>query len=433
MNSLQIGLIAIGVVVVAILFTWQWWQSRKTGKKADAWSQDDTPALVDADDKASSHAGWANPEPVPASAERIEPTLRVPAAETWEPRVLVDDALTTEPTAPTAPTAAPVMPPTAPAPAPVAPPVAAAPAWVPPAVVPAAVPDAPVAPVAAIPPAVPAPARPKLQSEWPFDERLHVHASIVSLSGGPFDAAPFVAAAGRASAWVRLFRQSPWEVFDPANVGSVQHLTLALPLASRAGPIEAHDIDEWRLVLAELAQKQGCEAQFFGFRDGPERAAELDSFLAAVDIIPVAYLVKKDGGQWTGTRLRGTLEANGFRLQSDGRFAYHEVETDAVIFHAVDGFERPFTPERLRTETIAALRCMLEPVRLPHPMARFDMFRQSLRALSKLLDAELKSSEGTALGEAEFSTMREEVRTAMDALANAGIEPGSDTARALFA
>ena len=151
-----------------------------------------------------------------------------------------------------------------------------------------------------------------------------------------------------------------------------------------------------------------------------------------MDIIPAAYLVKKDGGQWPGTKLRGTLEANGFRLQSDGRFAYHEVESDAVIFHAVDGFERPFTPERLRTENIAALRCVLEPVQLTQPLAQFDVFRQSLRALSKLLGADLKTSEGAALDEAEFAAMRDEVKTAMDALAGAGIEPGSDTARSLF-
>jgi hypothetical protein len=89
-------------------------------------------------------------------------------------------------------------------------------------------------------------------------------------------------------------------------------------------------------------------------------------------------------------------------------------------------------PERLRTENITALRCMLEPVRLTQPMARFDMFRQSLRALSKLLDAELKTSEGDPLGEPQFASMRDEVKTAMDALSGAGIEPGSETARSLF-
>ncbi len=277
-----------------------------------------------------------------------------------------------------------------------------------------------------------APAAPKLRSEWPFDERLHVHASVVNLTGAAFDAAPFVAAAGRAVGWVRLFRQSPWESYDAGHVGSVQQLVLALPLASRQGPIEAQDMDAWQFVLSELATVTDCEIHFHGFRDAPQRANELDSFLAAVDIMPHVYLVKKEGGHWTGTRLRGTLEANGFRLQSDGRFAYHEVESEAVIFHAVDGFERPFTPERLRTEAITALRFSIEPVRLTHPLVRYDCFRQSLRALSKLLDADLKSSDGDLLDDAKFVAMREEVKTAMDAIAGAGIEPGSDTARSLF-
>ena len=75
---------------------------------------------------------------------------------------------------------------------------------------------------------------------------------------------------------------------------------------------------------------------------------------------------------------------------------------------------------------------MLEPVRLTQPLVRFDMFRQSLRALSKLLDADLKTSEGEVLDETQFTAMRDEVKTAMEAIAAAGIEPGSDTARSLF-
>jgi len=415
MNSLQIGLIGIGAFVVAVLFAWQWWQTRRASKRAKPDRVEDT---IQSDTATPpSHRDLRSTLLSPherdadnsAPSARVEPTLGVPT-QTWQPAA----------TPPEAPAAA-------------APVVASEPAThfelVDEPLPESQMPEPIVAPAEVSPTAA---ERPKLVSEWPFDERLHVHASIVSLSGGAFDAAPFVATAGRAAAWVRLFRQSPWESFDPTHVGSVQHLVLALPLASRAGPIDTQDIDAWRFLLTEQATKLGCEAQFYGYRDGPARAAELDSFLAAVDIIPIVYLVKKDGGHWTGTRLRGTLEANGFRLQSDGRFAYHEIESDAVIFYAVDGFERPFTPERLRTENITALRCMLEPVRLAQPLHRFDMFRQSLRALSKLLDAELKTSEGEPLGEPEFTSMRDEVKTAMEALAGAGIEPGSDTARSLF-
>ena len=401
MNSLQIGLIAIGTLVVAVLSLWYWWQARRVRKAVSSPPQ--TAGHTRTATATSSSA--LGDEPV----ERVEPTVGVEATDLWVPNVsdvsVTHSATTDVGESPLQPASYNL---------------------------PDHEPMSPAAPVQVEQRELTPAPRPKLQSEWPFDERLHVHASIVSLSGGPFDAAPFVAAAGRAFAWVRLFRQSPWDAFDPTHVGSVQQLVLALPLASRAGPIEAQDIDAWRFVLTELATAQQCEAQFFGFRDGPERAAELDSFLAAVDIIPVAYLVKKDGGHWTGTRLRGTLEANGFRLQSDGRFAYHEIESDAVIFHAVDGYERPFTPERLRTETITALRCMLEPVRLTQPLVRFDMFRQSLRALSKLLDADLKTSEGEVLDEAQFTAMRDEVKTAMEAIAGAGIDPGSDTARSLF-
>ena len=409
MNALQIGLIAIGALVVALLFLWHWWQSRQARRATDVeHSLQDLRSAPRTQLGAPTGTRHFSTTDETSATPHIDPIIDVDAAAMWASQVIVPAAPHVNVDA--KPDFAVVL-----SPEPVSPEVGRASQH--------EVFDAPVTPVAP---------RPKLLSEWPFDERLHVHASVVSVQGGPFDAAPFVAEAGRALAWVRLFRQSPWEMFDPANVGSVQQLALALPLASRAGPIESDDMDAWRVVLTELAQSQGCEAHFHGFRDGPERAAELDSFLAAVDIIPVAYLVKKDGGHWLGTRLRGTLEANGFRLQSDGRFAYHEVESDAVIFHTVDGFERPFTPERLRTENFTALRCTLEPVRLAHPMARFDMYRQSLRALAKLLDADLKTSEGDVLDDGQFAATRDEVKTAMDALVNAGIEPGSDTARSLF-
>ena len=412
MNSLQIGLIAIGAVVIAVLFVvWHWWLPRRSNRPAKTALSE--PHEIVRPPVPSPVAPVASVPAAEPSYERVEPTLDVRSAGVWvqhvadqKPEIAPEEITYDE----------------------------VQPSHLAHDTFEEVVVAQPPVPAYSTPPERPAvsPTPPKLRSEWPFDERLHVHASFVNLTGGPFDAAPFVAAAGRAVGWVRLFRQSPWEQYDAAHVGSVQQLVLALPLASRQGPIEAQDMDAWQFVLSELSTAQGCEAHFHGFRDAPHRAAELDSFLAAVDIMPDVYLVKKDGGHWSGTRLRGTLEANGFRLQSDGRFAYHEIETDSVIFHAVDGFERPFTPERLRTEAITALRFSIEPVRLTHPLVRYDSFRQSLRGLSKLLDADLKSSEGELLDDAKFATMRDEVKTAMDAIVGAGIEPGSDTARSLF-
>lgn len=412
MNSLQLGLIAVGVLIVAALALVYGWQTWRAGRAASASKPKDpapSPPVPrrDADDALVDPPIGRRVEPV-IDSTAVAPVSSVAladAAEAAPERLWNTPERSAERSA---------FPGTGEAPA--------APAE-----------DA-VAPVATSSPSPAAAARPaRVVSELPFDQRLHVHASIVSGDGMPFDAGPIVLAAGRARAWVRLFRQSPLDEFDPESTASVQQVVLALPLASRAGPLTQADIDAWQFSVAEATRKMDGEVHFHGLEDAAGRAVELDQFLAAVDITPHIYLVKEDQSGWAGTRLRSTLEANGFRLQSDGRFAYHEVETDQVIFHAVDGFERPFTPERLRTETIKALRFVLQPVNLTQPLARFDVYRQTLRALAKLLDGTLWMSDDTLVDDAAFAALREDVKRAMEALSQAGIEPGSDTARSLFA
>lgn len=432
MNSLQLGLIAVGVLILAVLALVYGWQTWRAGRFASASGQASKPK---------------DAAPAPSASRRAADDVREDPREDPRLEARADPAVerrvepVIEPTA--VPTAATVAVTDAPEAAPERlwntperPPARSGPAGS------AGVTAAPAAdtdmeggaPPAASSPTAATAARPaRVVSELPFDQRLHVHASIVSGDGMPFDAGPIVLAAGRARAWVRLFRQSPLDEFDPESTASVQQVVLALPLASRAGPLTQADIDTWQFSVADATRQMDGEVHFFGFEDAAARAVELDQFLAAVDITPHIYLVKEDPAGWAGTRLRSTLEANGFRLQSDGRFAYHEVETDQVIFHAVDGYERPFTPERLRTESIKALRFVLQPVNLTQPLARFDVYRQTLRALAKLLDGTLWMSDDTRVDDAGFAALREDVKRAMEALTQAGIEPGSDTARSLFA
>lgn len=412
MNSLQLGLIAVGVLIVAALALVYGWQMWRAGRPS--------PSVAPSDARSRSEAERRDePRVEPRIAPRAEPTMQVSSEDASdEPASSAPVAIERiSGVATPSPGASPdLVRGSAPAVAVSAGSGAEAPA-------PAANPGAGGASMS----------RPsRVVSELPFDQRLHVYASIVSVDGSPFDAQPLVLAAGRARAWVRLFRQSPLDEFDPDSTASVQQVILALPLASRAGPLAQADLDAWQFSVAQAVREMDGEVHFHGLEDAATRAAELDQFLAAVDIMPHVYLVKDDPTGWAGTRLRSTLEANGFRLQSDGRFAYYEVETDQVIFHAVDGYERPFTPERLRTEYIKALRFVLQPVNLAQPLARFDTYRQTLRALAKLLDGELRMTDGTVVDDAAFAALREDVKQAMSALSQAGIEPGSDTARSLF-
>ncbi|MFN3630190.1 MAG: cell division protein ZipA C-terminal FtsZ-binding domain-containing protein, partial [Casimicrobiaceae bacterium] len=418
MNSLQLGLIAVGVLIVSVLalvYAWQTWRAGRTASasKTPSPAQSASPRTADGGRDEPSVLGTRDASP---ADRRVEPVIESPpvAPAAAAAATKASEAPQEHLYAPERPNAHTGMTGT--------PETSGASAM-----------DAIATAAPSSPAPTPIPARPaRIASELPFDQRLHVHASIVSGDGMPFDAGPIVLAAGRARAWVRLFRHSPLDEFDPDSTASVQQVVLALPLASRAGPLTQADIDAWQFSVADATRQMNGEVHFHGLEDAAARAVELDQFLAAVDITPHIYLVKEDPAGWAGTRLRSTLEANGFRLQSDGRFAYHEVETDQVIFHAVDGYERPFTPERLRTESIKALRFVLQPVHLREPLARFDVYRQTLRALAKLLDGKLWMSDDTLVDEAVFAALREDVKRAMEALTQAGIEPGSDTARSLF-
>jgi ZipA, C-terminal FtsZ-binding domain len=278
-----------------------------------------------------------------------------------------------------------------------------------------------------------APKTASMPTTLPLDDRLNVYATIAASDGQAIDCQEFAPLADRSLAWGRVFRLSAWEyIEDLASGGAVQALCLGTPIASRAGPLQDADALEWKRSVSAIADQLQLNVTYGGDVGVGARAAELDQFLAAADVICVLYLVRKDSGHWSGTRLRGTLEANGFRLQADGRFVYFEVESESPIFSAVDGFERSFTPERLRAENVTALRVVFEASNVVNPVARFDVYRQTLRALARLLESEIKDSSGANVGDEEFAALRADVLAGSTALAEAGIECGSPAARALF-
>lgn len=420
MNSLQAGLIGISVLVIAVLAAWMWWQSWRS-KRGEA-PPSDRPASVDDSKDASPtvESMYRVPTSAPASLRsepRVEPSLAAPTispAPREELRVSIEPAVADheEPSHAAAPARS-VDVHEAPAPHAAEPEFSR---------------EATPSDASQLSPRTVSP-----PSALPLDERLHVYALITARDGQAIDCPEFAALADRSIAWGRVFRLSAWEAIDElANGGAVQALCLSIPIASRAGPLSDLDALEWKREVSRICDAFSLDVSFGGDVGVGARAQELDQFLAAADVICVLYLVRKDGAHWSGTRLRGTLEANGFRLQADGRFVYFEVESETPIFSAVDGFERSFTPERLRTENVTALRLVFEASNVAHPTARFDVYRQTLRALARLLEAEIKDSSGAIVGDDAFAALRNDVQAGSQALAEAGIECGSATAQVLF-
>jgi ZipA, C-terminal FtsZ-binding domain len=440
-NSLQAGLIGVSVLVIALFAAWMWWQSWRSHRRASPPKAAPAPTVAHKATpmRADSVLGA---EFENARALRTDPTFGSYPETGLETKLDVESASSvstdvaamyrTDTATPTQPTRA----------------LQANTPSTPESIeVDDILDDVPPQPIGvpyrdigmtATPPNLAdaselAPKTASMPTTLPLDDRLNVYATIAAADGQAIDCQEFAPLADRSLAWGRVFRLSAWEyIEDLASGGAVQALCLATPIASRAGPMQDADALEWKRAVSGIADQLQLNVTYGGDVGVGARAAELDQFLAAADVICVLYLVRKDSGYWSGTRLRGTLEANGFRLQADGRFVYFEVESESPIFSAVDGFERSFTPERLRTENVTALRVVFEASNVINPVARFDVYRQTLRALARLLEAEIKDSSGANVGDDEFAGLRADVLAGSTALAEAGIECGSPAAQALF-
>ncbi len=439
MNSLQAGLIGVAVLVIALFAAWMWWQNwrnhRGVSTKLSQRSAPSTRATRDGSDDAPTTFAKVQPPITTTIGARRDPVLsgeeQAPLMASSAPAVTQSDVAVAQMYngAPRPASAAFELPAAAVSSAP-APRYGSTPesqhASTP-------IHTSSVMPPSAAQAAELAPKASALPSALPVDDRLNVYATISATDGQAIDVQDFASLAERSLAWGRVFRLSAWEYIEElASGGAVQALCLAMPIASRAGPLTDADVLDWKRAVSAVATPLGFDATYGGDVGVGARAIELDQFLAAADVICVLYLVRKDGDAWSGTRLRGTLEANGFRLQADGRFVYFEVESESPIFSAVDGFERSFTPERLRTETVTALRLVFEASNVAHPVARFDVYRQTLRALARLLEADIKDSSGAVVGDTEFTAIRADVVAGSSALEEAGIECGSPAAHALF-
>jgi ZipA, C-terminal FtsZ-binding domain len=442
MNSLQAGLIGVSVLVIALFAAWMWWQSWRNHRRSQPPKS--APAATVAHKTTPMRADSVlGAEFESVRSVRNDPTFGidpkighdskfgVESADSVSADVAamyrVDATAPTQPASPTLSTASPTsteademlddVPPQ--------------PIGVPYRDVGSAVPSKSSSNAADASDLAPKTA--SMPTTLPLDDRLNLYATIAANDGQAIDCQEFAPLADRSLAWGRVFRLSAWEyIEDLSSGGAVQALCLGAPIATRAGPMQDADALDWKRSVSAIADQLQLNVTFGGDVGVGARAAELDQFLAAADVICVLYLVRKDSGHWSGTRLRGTLEANGFRLQADGRFVYFEVESESPIFSAVDGFERSFTPERLRTENVTALRVVFEASNVVNPVARFDVYRQTLRALARLLESEIKDSSGANVGDDEFAALRADVLAGSNALAEAGIECGSPAAQALF-
>ena len=216
------------------------------------------------------------------------------------------------------------------------------------------------------------------------------------------------------------------------DVHSYTEVAACLVLADRSGPLTDQGYAVFREAIEQLGQ--GIPAAFIiGERSEElERAAELDAFCADVDIQIGLNLLRRDGGRWTGTRLRGVAEASGFRLNGNGQFDYMSEDARVLLFRMHNREEQPLLAESMKLMQTGGVTLLLDVPRATEPVKVYDQMRALAKRLATTLDAELVDDNSKPLTDAGLGTIRSQLQTVQATMRAKGIEPGGPRALRLF-
>jgi FtsZ-interacting cell division protein ZipA len=402
MSTLQLGLIIAGVVLVAAVLVYNWWQERRVQRRIDsAFRKSDDDVLL-------------RPK---GSARRVEPTLR-DADGDQVAATPGDGTLSGTPAFRPGAAAADV-------------------GGAPPMEVIEHARDAAAddESLVATPEAVPRMASddPAASRQPDPDIECVVILQPAHRIGVGALAAGLHARLGKRLRWFgRAATQAPWQPLASDTRGEFVELAACMLLADRNGAASRPQLETFVRVLGELAPLLPAAISAPDVAAEAERAEALDRLCADVDVQIGLTVLKADGTSIPGTKLRGMAEAAGFRLAPGGRFEWLQEDTGHVHYTLQNVRNEPFTVDTLRISATNGVVFVLDVPRVADPARVFDQMKLAAKRLAHTLAAELVDDNRRPLDDAALAAIRKQVDAAAAALSECGIEPGSPRALALF-
>jgi hypothetical protein len=181
---------------------------------------------------------------------------------------------------------------------------------------------------------------------------------------------------------------SDWEALDRDAVYEMARI--GIQLSDRGGPLRAEELEQFQQWVDQTAARLGAMVEWTGMQSPLTRAAELDAFCAEVDVQISVNLVSS--GPVADTKLRGLSEAHGFKKEVDGVFRRRDEEGLELI--------------SLRQSAPVAVTLTYDVPRVPRDAAAFGMLMHCARTIGKGLDAKIVDDNGRPLDEAMQSRIQ---------------------------
>lgn len=238
---------------------------------------------------------------------------------------------------------------------------------------------------------------------------------------------------GKPVTWTGLNPKSEnWEGIAADSAERYGRLRAGLQLADRSGAVSEVKLAEFRDMVLELAGKLDGEVECPDVEEAAAAAAALDQFCAEVDVMIGLNVVSKDGGAFTGTKIRGLAEASGFKLGPDSVFKY-VTEAGEHLFSLSNFEANPFLPDTIKHFTTRGITLILDVPRVARGEHAFDQMVVLARQFAHSLGGMVVDDNRVPLNETGVAKIKEQLRSIQAKMSAYGIPAGSPRALRLFA
>ncbi|GEM_PF-530478 len=224
-----------------------------------------------------------------------------------------------------------------------------------------------------------------------------------------------------------------WEEITPESGRNIEYkcLRACLQLVDRSGPVTEVSLSEFRDMVQEFAELNNAVTDDLDIREAYNKAVLLDQFCADVDIMIGINVISKDGGAFTGTKIRSLAEASGFKLESGGVFNIQE-ENDDVKFILQNYEKTPFLPENMRKMTTSGVTFLFDVPRIKNGDRVFDQMTNLAGTFATTLGGIMVDDNKVPLSDSGIERIKYKLIEIHTAMESKNLPAGGEIALRLF-
>lgn len=264
-----------------------------------------------------------------------------------------------------------------------------------------------------------------LVSEMPLGELKPHFTSILNT----FDKPTSIFLLNENNAWLTI---AATEALSTGLNTPVSRICCSMQLADRAGAVSPNTLQTFQADVDDLGLALNAQLVWQNALDALSIANTLDAFCAEVDQTIRFHLKHGDNGAFTGTKLRGLAEAQGFVVAENGAFKFFDATSNRLLFSMVNFDNHPFNLDMLRSSVVKGVTFELD---IPHVKNCTEVFCQMVQVARQMemgLNAMLVDDNKKILGEVQVEKIRQQLKVIHAKMLVKGIVPGSDEASRLF-